>query len=72
MKKIDLIGLPSGQIMEVTERQFQTLKKEGLINKIKKYKGFGLYVDIDSWCFADKSYQDVFLTALSVALEKDM
>ena len=61
MIKIDLIGLPSGEVMEVTEFQLHILRKSNLVLRVKRYEG----EDINKFCFDDDNYNLVKYTAIT-------
>jgi len=61
MEKIDLVGLPSGLVTQVTRSQLIRLIDEGLVIKVINYDGHR----IDKYCFRDEKYQLVKSVALA-------
>lgn len=65
MKKVDLVGLPSGQIVIVTDEQFRVIKDNDLITKVVTYRG----ISVGEWCFNDDEYWNVYSTALGASVD---
>ena len=65
MDKIEIIGIPSGQVIEVTTGQMEYLKKKKLVYNVPKYQNVILNRD----CFMDSQFQDVKSAALDQILD---
>jgi hypothetical protein len=60
MIRIEIIGLPSGEIMIITENQLKALKEDELVLKVKRFKG----MELNKYCFDDKNLPIVRMVAI--------
>lgn len=49
IERINIIGLPSGEVIEITKNQLDRLIREGLVIKVKRYKD----MFFDEFCYDD-------------------
>lgn len=66
IERFNIIGLPSGEVIQVSKSQLDRLKRENLVLMVKRY----MDVMLDNeYCFDDKNMGKVRIVALSQIID---